>query len=79
MILLFTEVIIIMKEKAHIIAMRGGKPLGFIKSVSVAKNRYTLTPNKYQAKGYVTADACKHDIDKLAAIAFGTDTIFIYD
>ena len=67
------------KERAHIIAMVDGKPAGYVKSVSMAKNRYTLTSNKYEAKGYATADACQYDIDKLTAIAFGTNMVFIYD
>ena len=66
-------------QKSHIIAIIDGSPAGYIKSVSVAKNKFTLTNNKYQAKGYTTANACQYDIDKLAAIAFGTNTVFVYD
>ena len=68
-----------MKEKAHIIAVVNGQPAGYIKSISYKRQTYVLTNDKYKAKGYATADACQRDIDKLAAIAFGTDTVFIYD
>lgn len=69
------------KEKAHIIAMQNGVPVGYVKSVQISKNKYILTQNKAEAKGYTTADACQYDIDKLAAIAFNTnmDVTFIYD
>ena len=59
--------------------MVNGKPAGYIKSVSVRKQKFDLTPNKHNAKGYATADSCQHEIDKLAAIAYGTNTVFIYD
>ena len=45
------------KERAHIIAMLQGKPMGYVKSISYTKRTFILTKNKSEAKGYASADA----------------------
>lgn len=67
------------KERAHIIAMLQGKPMGYVKSVSYTKRTFTLTKNKSEAKGYVSADAMHREIDELTKIGFQNGYTFIYD
>lgn len=67
------------REKAHIIAMKNGVPIGYIKSVSYARNTFSLTNLKEEAKGYASADHIQGEIDKLTAMAYSRGYIFIYD
>ncbi len=67
------------KDKAHIIAMCNGAPVGFIKGVSYTKQNFTTTKNKIEAKGYTNIDAIHKEIDFLAKIAAHKGYVFIYD
>lgn len=67
------------KERAHIIAMLNGQPVGYIKSISYTKRTFAVTKNKMDAKGYASADAIHRDIDELTKIGFQNGYTFIYD
>lgn len=69
------------KKKFYILALVNGEPQGYVKSVLLSKNKYTLTLSKAEAKSYSTPDACQNEIDRLAAIAFNTNNnvIFMYE
>lgn len=67
------------KEKSHIIAMQNGVAKGYIKSVSYANKKFTLTQNKMDAKGYATNASIQRDIDELTKIGFVYGYVFIYD
>ena len=60
------------REKAHIIAMKNGIPVGYIKSVSYARNTFSLTNLKEEAKGYASEDHIQGEIDKLTASVTST-------
>lgn len=67
------------KEKSHIIAMKGNQPIGYVKSVSYSREKFELTSNKMDAKGYTTADHIQKEIDFLTRIGYPYGYIFIYD
>ena len=67
------------KERAHIIAMLKGQPVGYIKSISYTKRTFALTKSKMDAKGYASADAIQRDIDELTKIGYQNGYTFIYD
>lgn len=53
------------KERVHILVMKGNAPIGFVKSVSYVSHTFKTTPNKLDAKGYVTQDKLMGDIDAI--------------
>ena len=67
------------KEKAHIIAMKNGTPIGYIKSVSYTRQKFSMTQSKMEAKGYTKIDAIHDDIDFLTKLAAHLGYVFIYD
>ena len=67
------------KERAHIIAMRNGVQVGYVKSVSYRNNKFQLTNDKSQAKGYASLDTIQGEIDTLTKIGYSQGFIFIYD
>lgn len=67
------------KEKAHIIAMLNGVPVGYIQSVSYTNQKFKTTKEKINAKGYTNIDAIHGEIDFLAKIAAHKGYVFIYD
>lgn len=67
------------KEKAHIIAMKNGVPVGYVKSISYANRSFKMTQNKADAKGYVTQSVIQRDIDELTKIGYAYGYVFIYD
>ena len=67
------------KEKSHIIACKNGVPVGYIKSVSYAGKKFTLTQNKMEAKGYVKLQVIEKEIDFLTSIGFVYGYTFMYD
>ena len=67
------------KEKSHIVAILNNIPVGYIKNISYAKRKFTLTPNKAEAKGYVSQDYIQREIDELTKIGYSQGYIFMYD
>ena len=67
------------REKAHIIVMKNGVPLGYVKSVSYTNQKFSMTQSKMEAKGYTNADKIQGEIDFLAKIASHLGYVFIYD
>lgn len=67
------------KEKAHIIAMKNGVPVGYVKSISYANSNFKMTQNKADAKGYVSQSVIQRDIDELTKIGYAYGYVFIYD
>lgn len=67
------------KEKARIIVMQNGIPVGYVKSVSYTKQKFSITQNKIEAKGYTKAAMIQGEIDFLAKITAGRNLIFIYN
>lgn len=68
-------------DKSRIIAMQGGKPIGYIKSVSYSKRTFVLTQNKMEAKTYSNVDRIHKEIDDLTVmpIALQNKIVFMYD
>lgn len=67
------------KEKAHIIVMHNGVPVGYVKSVSYTKQKFSITQNKMEAKGYTNVDKIHGEIDFLTKLAAHLGYVFIYD
>lgn len=67
------------KEKAHIIVMHNGVPIGFVKSVSYTRQKFSITQNKVEAKGYTNVDKIHGEIDFLAKISHEKGLVFIYN
>ena len=67
------------KEKAHILAMKNGVPVGYVKSISYANRNFKMTQNKADAKGYVSQSVIQRDIDELTKIGYAYGYVFIYD
>lgn len=67
------------KEKSYIIDMFNGVPIGYVKSISYTKGKYTTTNDKSQARGYTTEYTIQKDIDELAKMASHLGHVFIYD
>lgn len=67
------------KEKAHIIAMLNGKPVGYIKSISYTTQKFSITKEKINAKGYTNLDIIHREIDFLAKIGAMKGYVFIYN
>ena len=67
------------KERAHIIAMKNGVPVGYIKSVSYRNNKFQLTNNKLEAKGYASLDALHGEIDALTRMGYAQGFVFVYE
>lgn len=66
-------------QKVHIIAIQNGVTKGYVRSVSYARQTFTLTQDINQAKGYVTADAVQGEIDFLSRVGFAYGYVFIYN
>lgn len=67
------------REKAHIIVMKNGVPLGYVKGVSYTKQKFSMTQSKMDAKGYTKVDAVHAEIDFLTKISAHQGYVFIYD
>lgn len=61
----------------HISVIQNGQNLGYIYSVSYKYGRYSLTGDIRKAKTYKTDDLAFGEIDKLAAMSFGRNVVFM--
>ena len=64
--------------KRQIIAYKDGKPIGYIKSVSYARNKFYLTQDIREAKGYTSETHIQSEIDKLTQMGYHLGYIFGY-
>jgi hypothetical protein len=63
-----------MKSTKHVIIAHNratGQPEGYVKSVSYTGKKFTLTPNKQEAKTYTNAVRIQDEIDDLTFFANG--------
>ena len=67
------------RNKVHITAYQNGQFRGYIKSVSYAQGRFTLTQDIKDAKGYVTLDNVQGEIDFLTSVGYAYGYIFGYN
>lgn len=65
--------------RMHITVVQNGVFRGYIQSVSYAKDKFTITSDIRQAKGYSTEDAVQREIDKLTVMGFAYGYIFGYE
>lgn len=62
----------------HITVMQNGQFRGYIKSVSYAKETFTMTQNVAEAKGYASEWSIQQEIDRLTVMGFAYGYIFGY-
>lgn len=65
--------------KYHVTVVQHGQFRGYIKSVSYAKETFTITADISQAKGYASEWAVQQEIDRLTVMGFSYGYIFGYD
>lgn len=66
-------------NKMHITVIQNGQFRGYIKSVSYAREKFLITANINEAKGYVTEWSIQSEIDKLTVMGFAYGYIFGYE
>lgn len=66
-------------NKMHITVIQNGQFRGYIKSVSYAREKFLITANINEAKGYATEWSIQSEIDKLTAMGFAYGYIFGYE
>lgn len=66
------------KVKRPIIVYRNGAPIGYIKSVSYSRQKFFITQNVNEAKGYTSVEHIQDEIDKLTAMGYHLGYIFGY-
>lgn len=66
-------------QKMHITVVQNGQFRGYIKSVSYSREKFLITANVAQAKGYATEWAVQSEIDKLTIMGFAYGYIFGYE
>lgn len=66
-------------NKMHITVVQYGQFKGYIKSVSYAKDKFLITANIHEAKGYATEDSVQREIDKLTVMGYAYGYVFGYD
>lgn len=64
------------RNKKYIIACKNGVAIGYVKSVSYARQKFYLTKDISEAKSYVSDDHIFNEIDKLTALGYGMGYIF---
>lgn len=65
--------------KMHIQVFQRGQLRGYVKAVSYAKGKFTITQNKAEAKGYATEWAIQQEIDRLTVMGFAYGYMFMYE
>ena len=65
------------KEVYRIIAVRNGKPEGYVKSISYTKGTFQLTDTKSYARKFSTFDMVTAMIDDLTAMGFSQGYVFM--
>ena len=66
-------------SKMHITVVQNGVFRGYIKSVSYAKEKFIITANVAEAKGYATEWSIHQEIDRLTVMGFAYGYIFGYE
>jgi len=66
-------------NKMHITVIQNGQFRGYIKSVSYAREKFLITANINEAKGYATEWSIQSEIDKLTVMGFAYGYIFGYE
>ena len=66
------------KTKKQIIVYKNGVPIGYIKSVSYSRQKFFITQNIAEAKGYTSEAHIQDEIDKLTKIGYHLGYIFGY-
>lgn len=66
-------------NKMHITVIQNGQFRGYIKSVSYAREKFLITANINEAKGYATEWSIHSEIDKLTVMGFAYGYIFGYE
>ena len=66
-------------RKMHIHVLQHGQFRGYVKSVSYAKNTFTMTADINEAKGYATEWSIQQEIDRLTVMGFNYGYIFGYE
>ena len=62
-----------------IIVTQLGVPVGYVKSVSRARNTFKITPSKSEAKKYSSEDVVHSEIDFLALLGYPNGYVFFYE
>lgn len=64
-------------DKIRVVIMQGGKPIGYIESMSYKHATFSITREKMFAKTYASQDSAMRDIDYATRFSFGSGYVFI--